>query len=211
LNSIIFRYAFVDESGTVGAENGTNFFIVALASVGQARVLELPVRRALKKFGRRLSIGEMKASRLTESVAMRMLEEIARQDIQISAVIVDQTTIIHPPEDSEIIYRQAITRVIYKLIEKYPMVEISIDRRYTNENLRYELEKHIRTGIQDLNHRMVLIRQENSFASKELQAVDAITWAFFQKFERSDSRFYDVIASKVVSEEIIRERNWKDR
>lgn len=109
--------------------------MIALASVEQPRVLELPVRHALKKYGRRLSSGELKASRITDSATLRMLREIAKQDVYISAVIVDQAAIIHPPEDAEVIYRQAITRIVNNLIEHYPMVEISIDRRYTNENL----------------------------------------------------------------------------
>ena len=211
MNTITLRYAFIDESGTAGSEKGTNFFIIALANVEQPRVLELPVRRALKKFGRRLSSGELKASRLTNSTVTRLLEEITRQDVQISAVIVNQTAITSPPKDSETIYRQAITRIIYRLVEQYPMVEISIDRRYTNDNLRYELEKQVRMGIQNLNHTMVLIRQEDSHERKELQAADAITWAFFQKYERGERRFYDLIASKVVSEEILQVRNWIDR
>ena len=46
-------------------------------------------------------------------------------------------------------------------------------------------------------------------AAKELQAVDAVAWAFFQKYERGEARFYDVIASKVIAEELIERRNWK--
>lgn len=208
LNSVTLRYAFIDESGTAGSEKGTNYFVIALASVEKPRVLELPVRRALKKFGRQLSSGEIKTSRLTNSMAIRLLEEIAKQDVQISAVIVDQTTSTNHQLDSESVYKHAIAQIIYRLVENHPKVEISIDRRYTNENLRYELEKHIRLRIQNLDHKLVLIRQENSFARKELQAADAITWAFFQKYERGDSRFYDLISSKVVLEEIIRKQDW---
>jgi len=199
----VFCYAFVDESGTVGVKNGTHFFVVALLGVDQSRTLELPVRRALKKYGRRLSSGELKASRLDEAVVIRMLQEVSKQDVWVAAAIVDQQAIKDPLEDAEDIYRVAVTRAIYCLVERFPMADISLDRRYTNEKLRFELEKHIREGIQDLPQKVVLIRQENSYIRKELQAADAVAWAFFQKYERNDTRFYDMIASKIAIEEII--------
>ena len=169
------RYAFIDESGTVGAAMGSHFLVVAVLSVSQPRALELLVRRALKKYGRRLSSGEIKAARAEE------------------------------------VYRQAMARAVYRMVERFPAIGICLDRRYTNENLRYLLEKRIREDIQDLPQKMVLIRQENSSARKELQAVDAVAWAFFQKYERSDTRFYDLIASKVIMEELINEQDWKKR
>jgi hypothetical protein len=38
---------------------------------------------------------------------------------------------------------------------------------------------------------------------KELQVADAIAWAFFQKYERGDSRFYNAIAPQVILEEVV--------
>lgn len=211
MNSTVLHYAFIDESGTAGAENGTHFLVVAILSTNQPRSIELPVRRALKKYGRFLNSGELKASRLKETANLRMLREIAEQDVQIIAVIIDQNEIPEPPDNSEEIYRTAMTRAIHYLVETYPRVQIVLDRRYTNENLRDELEKHIREGIQDLQHTVVLIRQENSFIRKELQATDAVAWAFFQKYERNDVRFYNIIESKIMIEDVVKEKNWKSK
>lgn len=89
MNSTILPYAFIDESGTASAINGTHFLVVAILTTNQPRVLELPVRRALKKYGRFLSSGELKASRIKETASVRMLQEIAEQNVQIIAVIID--------------------------------------------------------------------------------------------------------------------------
>ena len=56
----------------------------------------------------------------------------------------------------------------------------------------------------------MLIRQKNSVNHKELQAVAAVSWAFFQKYEREDDRFYDIITPKVILEEVIMEKDWSD-
>ena len=61
----------------------------------------------------------------------------------------------------------------------------------------------------DISPQLALIRQQSSHTRKELQAADAVAWAFFQKYERGNSRFYDVIASKVLLEELIAKKKWK--
>jgi hypothetical protein len=203
----LLHYAFIDESGTVGSEKGTSFFVVALASVEKPRVLELPIRRTLKKYGR-FSSGELKASNMEKPATLRMLHEIAKQDMNIVAVIVDQTVITQPPDIAEDIYKKAAALAIHRCIEKYSTVHITLDRRYTKANLRDELEQYIRNEIQDLQHKVVLIRQESSHFHKELQAVDAIAWAFFQKYEHSNLNYYDIIADKIMVEEVIRKKNW---
>ena len=87
-------------------------------------------------------------------------------------------------------------------------MNICLDRRYTNERQRFELETRIRESIQDLPQKVVMIQQENSISRKELQAVDAVAWAFFQKYERDNASFYQLISSKIIAEEIIQERDW---
>ncbi|MEI7850041.1 MAG: DUF3800 domain-containing protein, partial [Chloroflexota bacterium] len=186
------QYAFLDESGTVGP-TGTHFLVVAVLSAESARDLELPVRRALKKSGRSLSMGEIKATHASERTNLRMLEALARHEISIVAVIVDQQNIKHMPDDPEELYRQAVSRAIQLLMQHFPQVEICLDKRYTNQDLRYELEKHIRENLLEISSQYALIRQEISHVRKELQASDAVAGAFFQKYERGDARFYAAI------------------
>ena len=206
----LMHYAFIDESGTVGVPTGTRFLVVAALSASQPREIELPVRRALKKFGRSLSRGEIKAADFEESAIDRFLKEIVKQDVSILATIVDQNNIKTPPKEMEEIYRKTVARTIYRLVERWPRINICLDQRYTNKRQRFDLEERIRETIQDLPQKIVLIRQENSVNRKELQAVDAVCWAFFQKYERGGHRFYDIIAPKVILEEVIMEKDWSD-
>jgi len=156
-----------------------------------------------------LTKGELKATHASEKANLRMLESIAGHDVGIIAVIVDQQVISRQPKDPEEIYRQAVARAIHLLVEHFPRIEICLDKRYTNEILSYKLEKHIRASLVDITHQLVLIRQQSSQARKELQTLDTVAWVFFQKYGRGDSRFYDVIASKVIVEEVIAKKKWK--
>lgn len=202
-------YAFMDESGTVGVSTGTHFLVIAVLAVENPRDLEVPVRRAMKKFGSDLIAGELKAAHASGKTNLRMLEIAANNAIGIVAVVVDQKAISNPPQDPEDIYRQAVTRAIHILLEHFPKINICLDKRYSNAVLRDKLEQHIRENIVDVFPQMALIHQQNSHDRKELQAVDAVAWAFFQKYERGDSRFYDVIASKVIAEELISRKKWE--
>jgi len=44
-----------------------------------------------------------------------------------------------------------------------------------------------------------------------LQAADAVAWAFFQKYERGDTRFFDIIAPNVIVEELFKETDWSEQ
>jgi hypothetical protein len=207
----LMHYAFIDESGTVGVPEGTHFLVVAVLSAGQPRDIELPVRRALKKFGPSLSRGEIKAADFEEPGIARFLKEIVKKDVSILATIVNQQDIQRPPKEMEEIYRRTVSRTVYHLVERWPRINVCLDQRYKNKHQRFVLEERIREAIQDLPQKIVLIRQENSINRKELQAVDSIAWAFFQKYERGDCRFYDIISPKVVLEEIIVEKDWEEK
>lgn len=202
------HYAFVDESGTVAPFSGSHFLVIALLATKHYRPIELHVKRAHKKYGTSLASGEMKADVSREEVIKRLLQAVAREQIAIIAVIVDKRDIVRPPEDPEDIYRQAVTRAIRHAVSRWPRIDLCLDKRYTTKRLRYRLEKEIREVIADLPQEVVIVNQEDSIVQKELQAVDFIAWAFFQKYEREDERFYQIIANKVVVEEVIRRRLW---
>lgn len=207
MNTTLY-YAFMDESGTVGASTGTHFLVLAVLATPNARSIELPIRRILKKFRASLTSDEIKAADFDESVIMRLLSEIAKEEITIVATIVDQQAIRYPPREMEDVYRRAAAWTVRHLAERFPRLELSIDRRYTNAHLRYLLEKTIRAELESIEHHNIMIQQENSISRKELQAVDVIAWAIFQKYERNDTRFYDVIASNIMNETVIRQKDW---
>lgn len=204
----ILQHAFLDESGTIGVPGGNHFLVIALLSTSQPRDIELPIRHAMKKYGPSLSRGEIKAADFEEKAIARLLTEIVKEDVSIFATIVDQSVIVTPPRELEDIYRRTVAKTVYKLVEHYPWVNICLDRRYTNKRHRFELESQIRESIQALPQKVVMIQQENSIGRKELQAADAVAWAFFQKYERDNKNFYEIISSKIVDEEIIREKDW---
>jgi len=203
-----YHYSFVDESGTTSPFSGSQFFVVALLDTRNPRKIELHVRRLHKRFGTSLKSGEMKADASQEKTIKRFLSTIAREKIEIIAVIIDKRRILRPPKSNEAIYREAVSLAVSHAVRQWPRVEIFLDKRYTSRRLRKTLEKEIRERISDFPHQVVIIHQEDSVGRKEIQAADFISWAFFQKYERGNSQFYDLISGNVIVEEVVRRKLW---
>ena len=202
------RYGFLDESGGADPFSGSHFLVVVVLSTNVPRPIELHVKRARKSLGRKARPDEMKAAVLEERVIERLLQSIVEEDVEIVAVIVDKQVILRPPKDPEDIYREAVTRTVAHCVERWPRIELLLDKRYTKRSLRLELERVIREGIAGLPQEVVLIRQEDSRNRKELQAVDHVAWAIYQKYEAGDGRFYEILQDKIVVEEVIRHHLW---
>jgi len=206
--SEFLHFAFIDETGNVALSRQNHILVVAALGAEHSRGVARLIRNTQKKYGSSLSSGELKAKKTQDTVTENLLTALALEPIEIFSVIVDRRIMRHPPKDTEDIYRWAVARLVKKLVTRYPRIEIVLDRRYTKEHLRYLLERTIREGISDLPQRYVMIRQEDSMLSKELQAVDFIAWALFQKYERGNNKFYERIAPRIVEEELVTKQVW---
>lgn len=182
--------------------------MVALLATITPRTIELHVKRARQSLGRKAKTEELKASALELHVTERLLQSIAEEDVAICAVIVDKRVILRPPKDPEDIYREAVTKVVAHCLKRWPRMELFLDKRYTNRSLRDALERVVREGVATLRPEVLIIHQEDSRSRNELQAVDHVAWAIFQKYEAVDHHFYDMLAERIVVEEVVEHRLW---
>lgn len=202
------RYGFLDEAGGADPFSGSRFLVVAVLVTNIPRSIELHVKRARARLKEKPASGEMKATHSREQVIERLLTALAQEDIRVVAEIVDKRAILRPPEDPEDIYRLAVSRAVLHCVVHWPRLDLYLDKRYTKKELGHALERRIRESLSALHQEIVLISQEDSVSRKELQAVDYVAWAIFQKYERGNDHFYRIIADKIVTEEVVREPLW---
>jgi len=207
----LMHYAFIDESGSTAPTETSHILVVAVIGTKEPIAIHRIIHRFQKRYISSLPSGELKARKLEPAQIKKVLGKLAQSPIQIVAVIVDPFILNHPPQDPEDIYRWAVSRAVHHLVELYPSIEIVLDRRYTKETLRFELEKAIRQAIIGIPEQYVLIRHDDSSQRKELQAVDFLAWAFFQKCERNDYQYYELIAPLVIKEEWLNKQLWDTR
>ncbi len=133
------RVGFLDESGGVDLFSGSYVLVVAVLTAHIPRKIELHVKRARQKLGRRARAGELKAASSEDRVITRLLQSIADEDVEIVAVVIDKRTILRPPKDPEDIYREAVARVVAHCVARWPRIDLFRDKRYTKKSLRREL------------------------------------------------------------------------
>ncbi len=197
-------HAFIDEFGGVSASVLDEPFLIVAAVVSSTpRGLELIIRRALWRFGAGRGASEMKATHSADKTIRWVLQAIAAQDVAILAVVMDKRQMGRPRKDPEDLYRQTAARAVRNCLERWPRLDVILDKRYTHEYLRQKLERHIREQVADVAGQALIIRQEDSEANKSLQIADFVAWALGQKYYRRDQSYYEIIGDRVVVEEII--------
>ena len=201
-------HAFLDESGDDIPFGGQPYLVVALLSTGQPRALELAVTRARRKYGASLASGEMKADASPPEVTARLLQAIAAAPIEIVAVVLDKAAILRPPTDPRAICRLVVADAVRRAAKRQPQLDLCLDKRYTSLRLRQLLEHAILDNLAGLSAN-VTIRHGDSIAEKGLQAVDFVAWALFQKYARNRREFYDLIAPRIVVEELLQIALWE--
>jgi hypothetical protein len=198
------RYAFLDECGGVAVFAPTEpFLVVAALVVSTPRSLESLIKRASKRFGSSSATGEMKAARSSDKTIRWVLESIAQEKVSVVVVALDKRGIVKPPKDPENLYRCAVARCVRECVERWRHLAVTLDKRYTHQYLRQKLEWHIRDALTDVPNQTVVIRQEDSRATKQLQAADFVAWAAGQKYVYENDAYCQIVQSKIVTERVV--------
>jgi hypothetical protein len=198
------KYAFLDEFGGVSQYvEQDRYLIVAALITDSPRQLDLLISRARRRFETLRSKSELKATHSSEQITRWMLSRVASLDVSLIVVIQDKLALSEFPKQPEDLYRQTVARTIRHCVDRWPLVEFVIDKRYTQEHLRTKLEWRIRSDIADIPGQTVLIRQADSQTVKGLQVVDYVAWAAGQKYLRKDGSYLDLVKTRVVIEEVV--------
>jgi hypothetical protein len=191
----------LDEAGDTGdAKGSSRYLVIAVVLTSNLHWLRKAALRAIRRMNKR-SLPELKAKHTPDKVMIQLLEDVAALDIEIAAVVLDKQK-VKQPEDSEDLYRQVCARVVRRCLEKYPHFSLSVDKRYTNQQLRDRLVMAIFESTPHLPGDVVC-EYADSEREKAMQVVDAVAWAVFQKYERGNETFYRIIRDRIIVEEML--------
>jgi hypothetical protein len=199
------HYAFLDESGTTAPLRPGDGFLVVVALVGDqssSRALELHLKR-LRQRTRTRPGGELKATYATQKQRLRLLQVVSSARVSIVAVVVDKRMAQHVPRDPEDWYRQAVGLAVRHCVDHWPQTHVILDKRYTNKTLRDKLDDAILVNLRGAACGGIAIEHKESSSSSGLQVADYIAWAVRRKYDSGDREGYDLIASRIVTEQVI--------
>jgi len=165
------------------------------------------VVKTRKHLQKKLSnIPELKAKRTPQKIVARFLRYIADLDIEIVAIVLDKHLVPTCPNPEDW-YRQVCAKAVRHCVERHTWLKLTLDRRYTNENLREKLEQSILAGAvtsEGIGVRMIQIEHSDSAQDKGVQVADAIVWSLGQKYERGNDELYRIIEDKIIVEQVLR-------
>jgi len=195
------KIAFIDESGSPSPNDRRRFLAITALVVDSPRPIELAVRQARRLLRLRSPQSELKASNSQPKVIKPILLKLAQIPFRAYTVIVDKISM--DKESAESVYRLAMAKTIWHCARDFPQLHVIIDKRFTIQQQRTELETAIRQMMIPVSNQLILISQENSMDHPGLQAVDFIAWATMQKYEYGQNWAADILAPHVVVEELI--------
>ena len=200
-------YIFIDESGDLGfTEKSTKYYVIASVETRDPRQFSRMFKKVRRSMGKKKKdIKEFKFSKTNVNTKIKILRNIAELDIEFSAVVLKKETVYPHLQEKKQILHNYLTGFIVELI---PFMgsrdfEIIVDKFLSKgadrENFDSYLQKHVGYECQKyglIPPRSMVIRHESSHACAGLQVADFIAGALFTKYERNDSKFYEIIEPK---------------
>ena len=186
---------YLDESGDLGFECGSKFFIIVALAAHNRKELAHCVKRVRQRKLKKNPPAELKAFRATDSVRSSLLRYIVKQDIEIYAFVLDKSFIPKKlVEKTNAIYNYCASAAIKRCAEYNSIQELIVDMR-GDLIARVDFDKYIRQTVGDIK-----ISHVESQNSDLLQVTDFVAWSIHRRYESNDKRFYDLISGKIRSE-----------
>jgi hypothetical protein len=188
-------YAVFDESGDPGKNKGASRHLVVAAIVCDnlepLRKAVMRVRRTLPKSLR--GKAEMRAFETPEA-ARPVLASLAKLDARIYAAVVDKRRVSerNPIALLTIAYAACTSAAL----QTEDGIIATIDRPFTDARQRQTVLVAMADAAEELDKRLIVV-MDDSQHEKALQAADVVAWALFQRHERNNEEFYQVIQARI--------------
>ena len=203
-------YIYFDESGDLGFDftkcgTSTKFSLAFLILNNKRQISSLvkKVFTSLPKAAKYKNSGVLHAYYEKAATIKKLLTGLAMKDVSIATIHLDKRKVPIANNPHEL-YANMVTALINRLcsdgiINGADGITLIASRCNTSKSLNARFSQNI------INHALatkINVSIVKPFDDKCLQAVDFVSWAFWRKYEMSDSTYADILSEKVVMEYI---------
>ena len=202
-------YIYFDESGDLGFDfskiRTSKHILVVFLIVNDKRPISALVKKVFKILppaNKRKNNGTLHAHHEKSSTIKRMLYALATKNIKVATMRLDKRKLLIFSNPNEI-YNNVVITLLNKLyangyISNKEDIKLIASRRNTSKYLNEQFSDSV---ISKVPKDIILdVSIEKPSDDKCLQAVDFVSWAFWQMYEKGDSTYYDIISDKVICE-----------
>ncbi len=191
------NYVFIDESGNLGKQD--RFFVIVALVVDDCKVLDNIVKNARRnKFKRELGKAkEIKANKSSSKLISYILQKLNIVNIKIFGVVLDKSVIKsdYLLNDKNKLYNFVSGKLMQTLcLNKDSDVEIRLDKSKGKQILRDDFNQYVLRQLRELGHLgKINLNHSYSHSWSGLQIADIVSWSVFQKYEREDSKYFNIL------------------
>jgi hypothetical protein len=211
---------YVDESGDLGFNRGSSrYLIIAYLITDDSEA----IKRVLKKYlhgakRKRLTRKELKFSNSNKQVRQQVLSKLLEADWNAGLIILDKS-LVKPElkEAPDALYNytllESLMRDLLDVYDNASPINIYVDRSKNKRKIRdfniyaqgkasYIWGAILRRPVA-FNLEKLRIEHPTSTENRCIQAADFVSGAAFQKYERGDSTFLDIISGRISRETLL--------
>ncbi len=204
-------YIFIDESGDLGHKDLDNpqkskyFVLVGLCCLDTRKVAKCVSKTRDTLINKDMS--EMKFTNSPLVIRRRLLERLAKEKIDVHAIVVDKTTVFPSLMDKKEIYFNWVSGYLARrLINHFPNdkeVNIIVDKRSFGKN-QEEFNNYVKYKIKTVlgDRWKIVIRHKNSQRELCLQVTDFLAGTVHRKYRYNDSTLFEIIKHRTNVEEM---------
>jgi len=201
-------YVYFDESGDLGfdfSKQGTsNIFSIAFLIVNNTRPISTLVKKvflSLPKALKRRNSGALHAQYEKASTVTKLLNGLSNKDIKVATIHLDKHKVLIASNPNDLYANIVITLVnrLYAdgVFDKSEQINLIASQRNTSKNLNERFSESI---VNDAIGSSITVSIVKPTDDKCLQAVDFVSWAFWQKYAKDNSSYTDLIADIIIHE-----------
>ena len=203
----------MDESGDLGFDfskaGTTRHILITFLITKECRPIISLVKKVFKslpKSSRKRNNDYLHAYYEKPITRKRLLSVLAIKDIEIASMRMDKRKVLVTGTPNEL-YSNMTVALINRLytdgvLAKADDIKFIASRRNTSKKLNDDFSESIANRTQDVNFKIDIVTSDEN---KCLHAVDFVSWALWQKYEKSDETYSDIIAEKIIKEYVMYE------
>jgi len=191
------QYVFIDESGDLG-QGGSRYLVLAALIVPEPKRL-VRIIRDLRwhKFRKELrKASEIKANRSSRELIRQMLIRLNQvPGARVSYAVLEKRRVFSPylKADRHRLYDYVAGKLARNLPVGSEGLTVLLDRSKEKQLQREEFDRCFRRNLKAAKGTPVSIEHAYSHAWVGLQFADALAWACFQKFERNNPEYVELL------------------
>lgn len=206
-------YIYMDESWDLGFDKTksrtTRYFIVTFSFVKQEKIADNIIKKTFKRLKWKwvkIRTGIFHSFKESDSSIEYLLSTAVKEDIKIMTLIVDKEKIYTRLHDQKhILYNRIVNSLINSVINDNLLpinekINFIASRRETTKSLNENFLNYLKSKNKDWPNIEFSIKAPQE---KWLQLADCLSFAIYQKYEKRNSKFYDIINKKIVIEKQI--------